>query len=55
MKYALLVVEDFLTYTKGDIIADPALVKKYATSEFEAHVVKTAAPAPTVTADAAAK
>lgn len=54
MKIALTVVEDFLTHTKGEVITDPALVKEYVRSDYQAHFVKTEAP-PTVTADAAAK
>ena len=41
----LLVVEAFLDHFKGEIITDAKLIKKYLTSEWQNHFVKTTAPA----------
>jgi len=45
MKPALLVVENFLSHVKGDIITDAKLMKQYLESEWQNHFVKTTVPA----------
>lgn len=45
MKPALLIVENFLEYIKGDLITDEKLIKQYLGSEWQNHFVKTQAPA----------
>ena len=45
MKPALLVVENFLTHIKGDLITDAKLIKAYLESEWQNHFIKTEAPA----------
>jgi hypothetical protein len=42
---ALVVVEPFLQYKRGDMIEDPATVEQILASEQHNHVIKTAAPA----------
>jgi hypothetical protein len=42
---ALTVVEGFLSYSKGDVITDPKLIKHYLVSEWQNHFIKTDAPA----------
>lgn len=46
IKTELVVLENFCTYVKGEIIKDAAKVKEILASEWEAHVIKRAAPAP---------
>jgi len=41
MKPALLVVENFLEYVKGDIITDAKKIKQFLDSEWQGHFVKT--------------
>lgn len=41
MKPALLVVESFLDYAKGDMITDAKKIKQLQDSEWQGHVVKT--------------
>ena len=43
--FNLHVVENFLTYGKGDIITDAKLVKQLLDSEWQNHFVKVTAPA----------
>ncbi len=42
--FQLTVVENFLTFVKGDIITDPKLIKQYVDSEWQNSFVKTPAP-----------
>lgn len=43
---SLLVVQNFLSYVKGDIITDAKLVKQYLASEWQNYVMQVATALP---------
>ncbi len=44
LQHELVVVENFLSYVKGEIITDAAKIKELLESEWAAHVMKKAKP-----------
>lgn len=41
---SLIVVENFLSHVKGDIITEAKLIKQYLESEWQNHFIKTTVP-----------
>lgn len=44
MKYELVVIENFLSYVKGEVIKDVKKIEELIESEWQAHFIKRAAP-----------